>query len=226
MSRDIARMGEFPCIIFAPHQDDETLGCAGIIQKKVKSRQKVYIVWITDGRNTFSIPRGITKDPVPEEVKFIRRHEAMQAAELFGVPRQNLIFLNYEDGYLSTYEKEARFPIKTILSKIKPAEVFIPWDPLGDHGTAKRIVLYCLSALKMNPIVYEYFAHGRKEQIIQIQDKIVLDISEEINTKIKALEEVYVSETTLYAKGQKVPVLTEESLKRFREPVEYFIRRR
>jgi LmbE family N-acetylglucosaminyl deacetylase len=148
----------------------------------------------------------------------------VQATGILGVPRENLYFLNFEDGYLNSYEQEARFPVKVILEQIRPSEVYIDNDPLGDHGTAKRIVLHCLSELEMKPLIYEYFAHGSKEDINKIQDKIAVDISSEIDTKLKALQ-AYVTEITLYAKGQKEPIIPEEDLKRFREPVEYFIRR-
>ena len=36
-------------IIFAPHPDDEILGCAGLIQKVLKKKGKVWIVYLTNG---------------------------------------------------------------------------------------------------------------------------------------------------------------------------------
>ena len=38
-------------IVFAPHPDDETLGCGGIIQQAVAMKLPVRIVWLTYGDN-------------------------------------------------------------------------------------------------------------------------------------------------------------------------------
>jgi hypothetical protein len=38
-----------PAIIFAPHQDDETLGCGGTIIRKKQAGANLQIVFMTDG---------------------------------------------------------------------------------------------------------------------------------------------------------------------------------
>ena len=39
-------------IVFAPHPDDETLGCGGTIIKKRQAGAKISIVFMTDGRTS------------------------------------------------------------------------------------------------------------------------------------------------------------------------------
>src|SRR3972149_6748886 len=60
-------------IVFAPHPDDETLGCGGTIIKKKRAGAKIRIVFTTDGRHA--------QDLIPEdEMKAIRVREAVTAA--------------------------------------------------------------------------------------------------------------------------------------------------
>jgi LmbE family N-acetylglucosaminyl deacetylase len=40
-------------IIFAPHPDDEALGCAGLIYKTVQKNKKVKIVIVANGHSRF-----------------------------------------------------------------------------------------------------------------------------------------------------------------------------
>ena len=69
-------------VIFAPHPDDEILACGGTIAKKVKEGQEVYIVIMTDGRNSHLNVLGIAVNPTPEEVAKIRKEEAKRAAHI------------------------------------------------------------------------------------------------------------------------------------------------
>lgn len=74
-------------VVFAPHPDDETLGCGGTIAKKVREGFNVYIVFITDGRNSHRNVLNIYENPSPEELKFIRRNEAIYATSILGIDR-------------------------------------------------------------------------------------------------------------------------------------------
>lgn len=85
-------------IVFAPHPDDETMGCGGTIAKKISEGFEVIIVSLTDGRHAFSKVLGINVNPNPEDVKRLRREELIKAATILGVSITNLFFLDYEDN--------------------------------------------------------------------------------------------------------------------------------
>jgi LmbE family N-acetylglucosaminyl deacetylase len=102
-------------IVFAPHPDDETLGCGGTIAKKTSEGYEVFVVIITDGRHAFSKVLGINSDPNPEEIKQIRKEEVIKATRILGVPITNLLFLDFEDRTLEKHEKEAEEKIIEIL---------------------------------------------------------------------------------------------------------------
>jgi LmbE family N-acetylglucosaminyl deacetylase len=89
-------------IVFAPHPDDETIGCGGIIQQAVAMKLPVRIVWLTYGDNNewsfFLYRKHIVV--MPEAVRLmgeVRHHEAVAAAKILGVDSHQLAFLGYPD---------------------------------------------------------------------------------------------------------------------------------
>lgn len=71
-------------VVFAPHPDDETLACGGTIAKSVHQGDDVYIVIMTDGRNSHRGVLGIEKNPTPEEIGVIRNNEGRQLLRYWG----------------------------------------------------------------------------------------------------------------------------------------------
>ena len=101
-------------LILAPHPDDETVGCGGIIQKALAEGCAVYVVFFTNGDHNEVAFKLYEKKLVLNPKDYIkmgelRRKEAIAAAEVLGVPRENLIFLGYPDyGTLKIWEQHWR----------------------------------------------------------------------------------------------------------------------
>jgi LmbE family N-acetylglucosaminyl deacetylase len=90
-------------LVVAPHPDDETLCCAGAIQRARAAGARVAIVWITSGdafeldahvveRRLFTGTQGLL------ELAQLRMREAARVAELLGVAPAERFFLGYPDG--------------------------------------------------------------------------------------------------------------------------------
>lgn len=139
-------------VIFAPHADDETLGCGGTIIKKRKLGARVHIVFMTDGTNSHK--RLIAKD----ELKAIRQSEALAASRKLGVDGDHVFFLEFEDGELVNHQDAARAKAAQLLDFLKPEAVFIPYcqEPPLDHLATNKIVLAALQAYGKSVTVYEY----------------------------------------------------------------------
>lgn len=94
-------------LVVAPHPDDETLCCAGVIQRVVHAGGRVSVVWITSGDASELDMLLIEKSVFPEhaqlrELAARRMQEARTAATRLGVPAGGLLFLGYPDrGVLS-----------------------------------------------------------------------------------------------------------------------------
>ncbi len=140
-------------IIFAPHQDDETLGCGGTIIRKRQEGANIKIVFMTDGSRSHRY--------MPEEkLKILRSQEAINAAKELGVSSENIIFLNIKDGELSNFHTAAVTKIHNILIKDNAEEIYIPYhaepDCVPDHAATYHAVIDALEKYKLSFSVYEY----------------------------------------------------------------------
>jgi LmbE family N-acetylglucosaminyl deacetylase len=138
-------------LIFAPHPDDETLGCGGTIIKKKRAGAKIRVIFTTDGRHA--------QDLISEDgMKAIRVREAIAVARSLGLEENDVIFLEYEDTKLKENQEAALIKAIEILQKEQPTQVFIPYykDILPDHIYTNRIVLSAIQACGRKAIVYEY----------------------------------------------------------------------
>jgi LmbE family N-acetylglucosaminyl deacetylase len=142
-------------VVFAPHPDDETLGCGGTIIKKKRSDAKIKIVVATDGTRSHStfIPK--------EQLKSMRSQEALAACHVLGIEKNDVIFLEFENGKLFDNFQIALSKVKEILVNLQPEEIFIPFSKepsfwSEDHLATNRVVLSALKLSGVKTIVNEY----------------------------------------------------------------------
>ncbi|HEX4618439.1 MAG TPA: PIG-L family deacetylase [Steroidobacteraceae bacterium] len=89
-------------LVVAPHPDDETLCCAGVIQRVVRAGGRASIVWITSGDASFLdlllVERSLSGSPARlRDLAARRMREARAAAALLGVADDDQLFLGYPD---------------------------------------------------------------------------------------------------------------------------------
>lgn len=226
-------------IVFAPHPDDETLGCSGTITKKLNEGYDVSVVFMTDGRHSLT-EIGISTGPTPFEMKVIRREEAIRAMKILGLQEKNLFFLDFEDKTLKKNEKLVQERVVEILKNISPAEVFFPQENEYniDHRVTNMMIKRAIEALDLHPIEYQYtvawsfpfylLLHIMGESIFDQfvsrflkRNLIRVDISRFLPLKEMAIKE-YKSQITLLSIGQKRPALKRSFLKRFLKTEEKF----
>jgi LmbE family N-acetylglucosaminyl deacetylase len=202
-------------VVFAPHPDDETLGCGGTIAKKLAVGYEVIIVVMTDGRFLLLKSFGIDDDPSPEQVKEIRRGEVLRATKILGVPEKNIVFLDFVDGTLKENEEIVEEKVAAILEKHVPSEVYFPFERDGhpDHQATNRIVRRAVKTLGIKPIMYCYTIMHRAARfgpIIEFlasifkRDRIYVDVSEFLPLKKEAVKE-FKSELTAISPKQSKP---------------------
>jgi LmbE family N-acetylglucosaminyl deacetylase len=93
-------------LVVAPHPDDETLCCGGIIQRVLSAGGHVGIVWVTSGDaarwDLLLLERTLFNDPAKGRALGTQRMaEARAAASALGVPPTDQWFLGYPDGGVS-----------------------------------------------------------------------------------------------------------------------------
>ena len=89
-------------LVVAPHPDDETLCCAGVIQRVLHAGGRVSIVWLTSGDgsrlSSLFVEKELLVHPQTMRALGIRRMaEARAAAGALGVPPGAQFFLGYPD---------------------------------------------------------------------------------------------------------------------------------
>jgi LmbE family N-acetylglucosaminyl deacetylase len=203
-------------VVFAPHPDDETLGCGGTIAKETSEGSEVSVVVMTDGRYALK-SLGIETDPTPEELKEIRKKELRSALKILGVQEENTVFFDFEDSSLVNNEKSLEKKVQEVLDRNYPSEVYVTSakDLHLDHRVANRIVRNGLSKLGLNVNVYQYIIapRARREKVLDLflnlwkQDMVYVDISDFLQLKKAALKK-YKSQIATISSKQVKPVLS------------------
>ena len=139
-------------IVFAPHPDDETLGCGGTIIKKKRAGAEIKIVFMTDGTRSH---RHLIS---AKELKAKRRSEGLGATQKLGLGSNDAIFFEFEDGTLLTRHKRATERATEVMQSFRPKEIYIPYlgDSVPDHVATNRIVLTASKGIDEALMVNEY----------------------------------------------------------------------
>lgn len=92
-------------MVFAPHPDDEAIGCAGMIHRAVSAGRNVKVAVVTNGESSvegtewFYGRKAATQDFI--DIGHVRQKESIEAMKVVGLKEKDLIFLGYPDGALS-----------------------------------------------------------------------------------------------------------------------------
>ena len=152
------RLRTEPCIIFAPHQDDETLGCGGLIARKRNEGLPVHVIFITDGSASHTGHPFVSTG----EVGNIRLREALAALAILGVESGAIHFLDEADGTLKNLSAERQAGLVAglagLIAEIHPGEIFLPCSPDGssEHDAAFAFIGTALARTGCRPDVWQY----------------------------------------------------------------------
>jgi LmbE family N-acetylglucosaminyl deacetylase len=105
-------------LIISPHPDDETLCCAGVMQRVREAGGQASVVWLTSGdgaRLTLLMVAHVLPGNTREarSLGARRMSEARAAAALLGVAPAGQVFLGYPDGGLAQLTREPRSAVYT-----------------------------------------------------------------------------------------------------------------
>ncbi|MBI3885675.1 MAG: PIG-L family deacetylase, partial [Opitutae bacterium] len=134
---------EGTALIIAPHADDETLGCAGLIAAKCRHRQDVRVVFITDSAASHPGHPALTADRVAD----LRRAEAREALRLLGVPPERVYDFNVPDGSLNQLPPSKYLglvvQLATLIRATGATEIFAPYR---DGGSSEHTAVQAMAA--------------------------------------------------------------------------------
>jgi LmbE family N-acetylglucosaminyl deacetylase len=114
-------------VIFAPHEDDETLGCAGYIQQAVAVGAHIHVILLTNGEypeiDVFLFAKALPLSAQPFiKLGYLRQRETLAAMRYLGVPQDNVTFLGYPNEYLNQMWLPAHWlparPVRSIRTRV------------------------------------------------------------------------------------------------------------
>lgn len=120
-------------LVFAPHPDDDILGCGGSMAWHVQQGQRLKVVYLTSGESG-------SLDYSKEQLAALREQEARAAALLLGVEQTE--FLRWPDGYLQVKPEYLQL-LTNLIRMEKPHRIYLPHsqDAVADHLVTHRLVM-------------------------------------------------------------------------------------
>jgi LmbE family N-acetylglucosaminyl deacetylase len=143
-------VGDRTIFIIAPHPDDESMGCGGLLAWAATHGRRVEILFLTDGEASHP---GSAVVPAIQLGK-IRMREAIDAATHLGVSSGSLDFMHLPDGSLPGMSEHTFSTIteqlRLVIRKLAPCVVCVTasTDPHGDHQMAHRLAVAATSGLE------------------------------------------------------------------------------
>jgi N-acetylglucosamine malate deacetylase 1 len=134
---------ERPSLIIAPHPDDETFACGGLIGLKRKRNIKTAVVYITDGESSHQSCCNVDK----KEVGSARKTLAIKSMKILGVGENDMFWMGLKDGDIPRDgENDFSLAAKKLLDifqLVQPAEVYVPhpMDGWRDHEAVTELVI-------------------------------------------------------------------------------------
>ena len=139
-------------MVFAPHPDDETLGCGGLILRKREAGAPVTVVFMTDGSRSHAAYMRA------EDLRAVREQEGREACRRLGVADESVVFCGYPDAALQDVREAAIARVASLLRADRPGEVAIPYrhDVTRDHVATHHIVRAAIRASGLSVRILEY----------------------------------------------------------------------
>lgn len=152
-------------LVFAPHPDDETLGCGGTLAR-LAPNCAIKVILVTDGSGAGQLPPGSDR---------IRQAEFQRALSVLGV--NDIEGLDQPDGFFAPSEPLRR-KVLALLSDFRPDWVFLP-SPLDYHRDHARLALFleplCQHAESVQSLLfYEIWAPVPATHVVDITDQAEL----------------------------------------------------
>lgn len=139
-------------VVFAPHPDDESLGCGGAIVKLRRTGTPVDVIFITDGTESHPDSRSFPRARLGR----VRRAEALAACRILGVARNRVHFMGLPDRYVPSapgveFDRAVR-GLARLVDRLHPDTLLVPWrgDGHSDHEATFHLAV---SVLRGRPSV-------------------------------------------------------------------------
>jgi LmbE family N-acetylglucosaminyl deacetylase len=196
-----------PVLIVAPHPDDETLGCGGLIARRVHEGRRVVIAVVTDGRALFR--RFGVSEPSEAEVSTMRKEETLRAVTILGADTADVHFLDFENEQLEGQRAAALRSIVQLLQDVRPSEVYLPspFEGHREHVLVNELTREACAATSRCDSTFEFVVNLKSGTTLDSLPRKVrrVDVSAFRDREARALAE-FKSHLAIIYKGQPAPL--------------------
>jgi LmbE family N-acetylglucosaminyl deacetylase len=144
-----------PCLVVAPHPDDETLGAGATVMRKVDAGTPVHLVVVTDG----------SKSPVGDQVEVaaLRRAELRAACGVLGLSPGDVTRLGFVDAELGGNDEALVSAIADVVAAWRPVDVLVTaeTDPHEDHAVVGAATRRALAGTPVRMLTYPIWQFDR-----------------------------------------------------------------
>ncbi len=145
-------------VVVAPHPDDESLGCGGLLALLADYSNPAQVIVMNDGSrshpNSPSYPTA--------RLAALRERETLDALAALGLSARAARFLRYPECELRAAGtlafEEAALRLREMLVALAPDTLLVPWrrDPHCDHEATWRLLREAIVDLESRPHWLEY----------------------------------------------------------------------
>ncbi|PKG35492.1 PIG-L deacetylase family protein [Psychrobacter sp. Sarcosine-3u-12] len=209
--------------IFAPHPDDEVLGCGGLLQQLAANGNPIVLIHVTNG--TQSHPNSQIYSQ--ESLDTIRPQESVKALEVLGVANQvTTMALNLADGNVFAQQDQFHQELSAI---IQPEDILITTfinDGHPDHEATGQVV--ASFAKQQHLACYQVLIwawHWAKPGDSRIPWHCAMRINlttEQLQRKLQAIT-CFKSQITADDSTGSPPILSAKAIARISQPWEVYL---
>jgi LmbE family N-acetylglucosaminyl deacetylase len=174
-------------LVFAPHPDDEVIGCGGTLALHALQGDPIHVVVAFDGA-------GSSQDGRSRELAELRKAEALDAGAILSgdAGRIEYLFLDHPEGHEPS-EGETRQAVRKladIVRDVTPRSVYAPWigEHHLDHHVLSRAVRLALIQAGGDYLDDDMAAWGYEVWTPLVPTRVV-DITSVVDVKRAALRE-------------------------------------
>ena len=178
-------------LILAPHPDDESLGCGGLIAACCQNDRAPIVVFLTDGGMSHPASKSFPR----KRLIRLRECEARTAAGILGLDPDRLIFLRQPDSQAPRSGGGLARVVNSVIDVVGRYDcscILAPWrfDPHPDHEAAALVAAELANRESVRHVAYPVWGWTLPEdQIVDAGPPAGwrLDISRHLDRKLRAI---------------------------------------
>jgi LmbE family N-acetylglucosaminyl deacetylase len=216
-----------PFIVVAPHPDDESLACGGLIADACRQGLRGQVVIVSDGAGSHPNSKAYP----PDRLRALREHEARRAGAELGLRPEEMLFLGLPDRFVPREGEGAERAIGAIVDCVREVgarSLFVSWrhDPHCDHEASYQIAREVQRRV-VELRLFEYVVWGSKlppsTEVDPIRGGFRIRIDREAHKQKRRAIAAHRSQTTDLIDDDPTGFrFTQSGLARFDLPYEFF----